>query len=114
MALLAVTPLSTVYLRGIAGLPERLSSFVTPALLLAVPLPFINSIHSWLRGLLLNARMTTVIYWGMGLNLGLTTLLMIAGVLIQSPSAGTAVTALTAAFLAEVYYLRRAGGALFR
>jgi hypothetical protein len=113
MALLALTPLSGAYLRWVAGLPEQLSLFVIPGLLLALPIPFINSIHSWMRGLLMARRMTTVIYWGMGLNLLLTALLMIAGVLVEGPGAATAVIALTAAFLAELYYLRRSGHAAF-
>jgi hypothetical protein len=113
MAFLALTPLSAAYLRSVAGLPDSLSRFVIPGLLLAVPIPFINSIHSWMRGLLMAGRMTTVIYWGMGLNLLLTAVLMMAGVLVEAPGAATAVIALTAAFLAELYYLRKSGHEAF-
>jgi len=110
MALLALSPLSALYLRHVAGLPDDLARLVLPGLILSVPVPYINAIHSWLRGLLLVARSTTVIYRGMGLNLVLTVALMAAGVLLQSPGAPSAVIALTLAFLAEIYYLRRSRG----
>ncbi len=108
LALLAFTPLSGFYLRYLAGLPDDLARFVVPGLLLAVPIPFINAIHSWIRGLLMTARMTKAIYWGMGLNLVLTGAVMLVAVLLQGPGSASAVVALTIAFLAEIYYLRRA------
>jgi O-antigen/teichoic acid export membrane protein len=76
-------------------------------MILGLPLPYINSIHSWFRGLLMSARRTRVIYWGMGLNLGLMAALIIIGVILHTPGAGTAVMALTLSFLAELFYLRR-------
>jgi hypothetical protein len=106
MALLVVTPLFRVYLRYVAGLPDRLARFVIPAMILALPLPCINSIHSWFRGQLMAVRRTRVIYWGMGINLALTAVLVFAGVLLHTPGAGCAVIALMLAFLAELYYLR--------
>lgn len=109
MGLLAITPLCMAYLSYVAGLPDYLSRFVVPGLILAVPLAHISAIHSWMRGLLMTARKTTVIYWGMGVNLLLMMLLIILGATIQGPGAPTAVIALTASFLAELYYLRKAG-----
>jgi hypothetical protein len=111
MALLVLTPLFRVYLKQVAGLPDRLARFVVPAMLLALPLPFINSIHSWFRGQLMAARRTRDIYWGMGLNLALMAVLVVAGVLLQTPGAGCATIALVLAFLAELYYLRSRVGA---
>ncbi len=107
MALLVLTPLFGLYLKYVAGLPPRLAQFVIPAMILALPLPYINSVHSWFRGLLMSTRRTRVIYWGMGLNLGLMAALIIAGALLNTDGAGTAVVALTLSFLAEVFYLRR-------
>jgi len=107
MALLVLTPLAGMYLHSVAGLPEALSEFVVPGLLLSVPLPFISAVHSWLRGALMSARRTHVIYWGMGVNLLLMIGLMTLGGIIQGPGSQTAVVALTAAFLAELYYLFR-------
>jgi hypothetical protein len=52
--------------------------------------------------------MTGVIYWGIWINLAVTCLLLALGVLLGAPGAPTAVMVLTIAFLAEIYYLRRA------
>jgi progressive ankylosis protein len=112
MLLVVATPLSTLYVRHIAGLPENLSRFVMPAVLFALALPFINSIHSWLRGLLMAAHSTKVIYWGMGLNLAVTAALVLIGGLLQAPGAQAAVVAFTAAFVTEILFLRKAGRAV--
>lgn len=106
MAVFSVTPLLGVYLRYGAGLPERLARFVVPGLLLTIALPYINSFHSWIRGQLMAARLTRVIYWGMGLNLAVITLLVAGGVFLQANGSGTAAIALIFSFGAEVYYLR--------
>jgi hypothetical protein len=108
MLLLAATPLLDLYLRYIAGLPAHLSRYVIPGMLLGLALPFINSIHSWLRGLLVAAHATSAVYWGMGLNLAVTAALVIAGVFFRTPGTATAAAALTAAFTSEIYYMRRA------
>ena len=106
MLLLVATPLISLYLRYLAGLPDRLAHFVTPGLLLFVPMPFINSMHSWYRGLLMAARKTEVIYWGMGINLALTGALVFAGVLLRFPGIEAAAVSLIVALLVELYYLR--------
>lgn len=106
MLLLVATPLVDIYLRYLAGIPDLLAHFVTPGLLLFVPLPFINSVHSWYRGLLMSVRKTEVIYWGMGINLALTGVLVFAGVLLGLPGIEAAVLSLDAALLVELYYLR--------
>ncbi len=107
MALLTLTPLIGLYLRYLAGLPDTLSRFVIPALVLALPLPFINSIHSWFRGCFMSVRRTRVIYWGMGLNLLVMAVLVGAGVLFRAPGSPAAAVALMASFLVEIFYLRR-------
>ncbi len=112
MGLLAVTPLSDLYLRYLAGLPDRLTHFVIPAIVLGLPLPYINSIHSWFRGCLMFERRTRVIYWGMGLNLVVMGILVAAGVVLHAPGAPVAAIALIAAFLIEVLYLRTRVGRL--
>ena len=110
MVLVVATPLIDLYISRVAGLPASLSRYVLPATLLGVGLPFMNSIHSWLRGLLLAAHCTNTIYWGMGLNLVVTAVVVVGGVLLQARGAETAVIALTAALVAEIYYLRKARG----
>ena len=112
MVLVVATPLLDLYISHVAGLPENLSRYVFPATALGLGLPFINSIHSWLRGLLLAAHSTNTIYWGMGLNLAVTAVMVVGGVLVNAPGAETAVIALTTAFIVEIYYLRKARGAV--
>ena len=110
MVLVAATPLIDLYVSLVAGLPPSLSRYVLPATLLGVGLPFITSIHSWMRGLLLAAHSTNTIYWGMGLNLVVTAIIVVGGVLMHARGAETAVIALTVALVAEIYYLRKARG----
>ncbi len=107
MLFLAATPLIRVYLRHVAGLPDSLSGFVVPGMILSVAVPWINSGHSWFRGLLMAARRTRVIYLGMGLNLALMAVMVTVGVLLQTPGAPAAVLALTLALVAEVIFLSR-------
>jgi progressive ankylosis protein len=106
-ALLAATPLLGLYLRYVAGIPDSLALFVKPAILLAVLLPVINSVHSWFRGLLMYSRKTRVIYWGMGLNLAITAALVFAGVALRAPGAATGIVALTGALIVEILYLKK-------
>ena len=114
MLLLVVTPLSDLYLRTVAGLPAHLSRYVLPGLVFGLALPFINSVHSWLRGLLVAAHATRSVYWGMGLNLALTSSAVIGGVFFQTPGITTAMIGLTAAYMMEVYYLHKARSAVVR
>ena len=106
LALVAFTPLLNLYLRYPAGLPERLSRFVVPGLCIGIIIPLVNSLHSWFRGLLMAARSTNVIYWGMGLNLIVTALLILASVSLRAHGVEAAVLALTLALFAEIIYLR--------
>ncbi len=112
MLLVVATPLSSLYIRHVAGLPPHLSRFVAPSLVLGLAFPFINSFHSWLRGLLMAAHSTKIIYWGMGVNLAATAILVLAGTLLHTPGTETAVLAMTLAFVAEILFLRRAGRTL--
>jgi hypothetical protein len=112
MMLVVATPLAGLYIHYVAGLPEHLSRFVAPAVMVGLAFPFINSIHSWLRGLLMAAHSTKTVYWGMGLNLAVTAILVISGALVHAPGAVTAIISLTAALIAEILYLRKAGRAL--
>jgi hypothetical protein len=111
MLVMVATPLLRYYIFYVAGLPAHLARFVFPAVVLALAFPLFNSIHSWLRGMLMAAHSTKVIYWGMGLNLAVTAALVLAGAIIHTPGAQTAVVALIAALIAEIVFLRRAGRA---
>ena len=106
MAFFTLTPILGLYLKHVAGLPVHLFRFVLPGIVLTISLPFINAIHSWNRGLLMAARLTGVIYWGMGISLAFIIVLVLIGVQLNLPGIATAAIALTASFLVEIYYLR--------
>jgi len=108
MTILVITPLADLYLRYVAGLTPLLTGFVIPGLLLSLAFPMIHSFHSWYRGVLMAVGMTGAIYWGMGINLVVTCLLILLGVALGTPGTPTAVVVLTIALLAELYYLHRA------
>ncbi len=105
LGFLAGTPLIGAYLRIFAGLPESIGNFVRPALLLSAVLPFISAWHSWYRGLLMSARLTRDVYWGMGINLGFLALLLSAGALFQAPGVETAAVSLALALVVEIAFL---------
>jgi hypothetical protein len=106
LAIVALTPAVDLYLRYLAGLPDRLARFVVPGLVLGAAIPFLNAWHSWFRGLLMAARSTPVIYRGMGVNLAVMGAAIAGGVVFQTPGVITAVAALIVSFAAEIAYLR--------
>jgi len=65
----------------------------------------LQAIQSWQRGVLMAGRATGHVYWGMGLNLVVTVLVIGLGVLWQTPGTPTAAIALTAGMAAELVYL---------
>ena len=107
LLILTASPLLTLYLRYLAGLPDSLLRFVVPGLLLGVFIPLVNSIHSWYRGLLMVGRLTGVIYWSMAVGLLVAALIIFVGVRLRAPGVATGVTAMIASMLAEIYYLRK-------
>jgi progressive ankylosis protein len=107
LLILTASPLLTLYLRYLAGLPDSLSRFVVPGLVLGVFIPLVNSMHSWYRGLLMVGRLTGVIYWSMALGLVVAALVIFVGVKLRAPGVATGVTAMIASMLAEIYYLRK-------
>jgi progressive ankylosis protein len=109
LALLALTasPLLSLHLRYVAGLPDSLLRFALPGLVLGVFIPLVNSIHSWYRGLLMVGRLTGVIYRSMALGLLVAALVIFGGVKLNAPGVATGVIAMIASMLAEIYYLRK-------
>lgn len=105
MALLAFTPLIGLYLRFVTGLGDDLIPFVIPGAMVAILVPGIHAVQSWLRGLLMVAEVTADVYWGMGLNLLLTAIGVAVGVWLGTPGVSTAAAVLAVAMLAETAYL---------
>jgi len=106
MALFVFTPLIGVYLLGIIRVSPELIVFILPGVIAGLLIPALHTGQSWFRGLLLEAKETDNIYWGMGVNLIFTALVLGIGVLLQAPGAPTAAIALSIGMVAEIVYLK--------
>lgn len=105
LALVAFTPLLSLYLLYITGVTPELAAFILPGVTFGLLVPALQAIQSWQRGVLMAGQSTGHVYWGMGLNLVVTTLVISLGVWQQTPGAPTAAIALTAGMAAELVYL---------
>lgn len=105
LALIAFTPLVDHYLREILNVSPELARSVVPGLRVALLLPGLTALQSWLRGLLMRREATASIYQAMGLNLAVTGAVVVLGVILRPPGVQMAFVALTVAMLAEVAFL---------
>jgi hypothetical protein len=105
LALIAFTPLADFYLQEIAGVSAGLTGFIVPGLHAALLLPGLTALQSWLRALLMKGDATATIYKAMALNLIVTGLVLVAGVLLDTPGIQMAALALTVAMLGELGFL---------
>lgn len=102
--LMALTPLASLYCSAL-GVPNELHALVRSGILWAVLLPFLASVSSYLRGVLVAYQQTMAVYWGMALGLLVQAGALAAGVLAQQPPIQTAAVAFTLAGVAETAYL---------
>jgi hypothetical protein len=107
LGLIAFTPVIDYYLSEIAGVSSELASSVVPGLRAALLLPGLTALQSWLRALLIKGDATTSIYQAMGLNLAITTVVLVVGILLEAPGIQMAAVALSVAMLAELAFLGR-------
>ena len=107
LACIAFTPLVDIYLSDIAGVSSELADFIIPGVRAALLIPGLTTLQSWLRALLMKGEATTSIYQAMGINLLVTALALIAGVVLNAPGIQMAAVALTVAMLAELGFLRQ-------
>lgn len=105
LALVAFTPLLTLYLLYVTGVTPELAVFILPGVMFGLLVPALQAIQSWQRGVLMAGHVTGQVYWGMGLNLVVTVLVIGLGVWQQTVGAPTAAIALTAGMAAELAYL---------
>jgi hypothetical protein len=107
LAFIAFTPLVHIYLTDIAGVSSELAGFIVPGVRAALLIPGLTTLQSWLRALLMKGEATTSIYQAMGINLLVTALAVITGVILNAPGIQMAAVALTVAMLAELVFLRQ-------
>ena len=104
---LAFTPLLEWHLRSIIGLEASLRGFVRTGVQLALLLPAFTALTSWLRGMMVAAQSTDVVYRGMLINVLVNGAGLGLGVIFGLPGIPVAALALTLAILAEYGYLLR-------
>ena len=106
LLIVAFTPLGPWWQRQIAGLSEELTAFAVPALQLAVLLPVLAVVQSWLRGVLITGQATGAIARATVLNLFvLMAVLLAGGRLGWLPGASVAPIALTASQVAGLLWM---------
>ena len=106
-ALLAFTPLIDMHLQAVIGLAPELRGFVRTGIQIALVLPAISALTSWMRGRIVAAGSTSRVYRGMLANLVLNCGILLAGVLLDAPGVPLAAVALTLANAGEYLYLQR-------
>jgi ABC-type uncharacterized transport system permease subunit len=89
----------------VTGVTPELARYIVPGVMVGVFIPALHAIENWLRGVLMMGKATGDIYWGMGLNLLVTALVLGIGVLWQASGVPAAAMALTAGMIAEAIYL---------
>ncbi|MFN2138094.1 MAG: hypothetical protein ACK2UK_19215 [Candidatus Promineifilaceae bacterium] len=105
MALFVLTPLSAFYIFVVQDMTPLTGELARSNLALFLLFPALTVFISWLRGLLIKQRVTSQVNLGMAINLVVTGLLLLAGVLMQRPGLPTAAIALNLAAFCEVLYL---------
>ncbi|MCS6919094.1 MAG: hypothetical protein NZM28_04935 [Fimbriimonadales bacterium] len=115
LALLAFTPLTGLFTERLLALQAELSAPVAFGFQLCLLLPALTAYGSYLRGALIHAKRTPVVYKGMALNLAVNALGLLAGVLLArawgassvQASLLVGVAAFQLAAMAETVYLLR-------
>jgi len=105
IALVVFSPLIMLYLLYVTAVSTELVTFIVPGVIAGLLIPALHALQSWLRGVLMVAKITGDIYWGMGVNLLATGLGLGTGILWQAPGAPTAAVALSLGMVAEIIYL---------
>ena len=113
LTLFVVSPLLGLYLETALAVPERLLPYVLPGLLAGLLIPCLQTLQAWFRGVLMTARATQHIYWGMGIALATTFVVVVLAVFTQADGVVSCAIALAVGMVLEsVYLARRARRAL--
>ncbi len=105
MMALALTPLINIYLFGVQDTTDAVAAMAKAGIILFIPLPALAILISWIRGLLIDARVTRIVNGGMFINVSITAFILFMGVRYQWPGINSAAIALTVAAAAELVYL---------
>jgi len=105
LALVTFSPLLLMYLLYVTGVTPALAAFIMPGAMVGLLVPVLQGIQSWQRGVLMTGNATGHVYWGMGLNLVVTALVIALGIVWQAPGVPAAAAALTLGMTIELVYL---------
>lgn len=105
MALFVFSPLARWYIFQVQDMTQMVGEMALSSLSLFLFFPGMAVIISWLRGLLIQSRHTRYVNIGMGINLSITALALVIGVMQQWPGLAAAAVALNFASAGEVAYL---------
>ncbi len=105
LAATVFTPLISLYLFYVTAVTPELARFIIPGATAGLFIPVLQGVQSWFRGVLMVAKVTGDIYWGMGINLMATGGALWAGVLWQAPGAPVAAVALSVGMVVEMLFL---------
>lgn len=105
LALFTLTPLSSWYLFTLQDMTPTVGGLAQQSLIFFVLFPGLTTIAFWLRGMLIQKRMTRDVNVAMVINMAITAVLLSMGLAQRLPGLPTAAMALNAALLAEIAYL---------
>lgn len=105
MILFILTPLSGFYIFVVQDMTADVGALAQSTLRLYLLFPGLTVLGMWLRGILIHGRHTQEVNVAMGVNLGVTAVVLWLGVQQRWPGLPTAAAALNLALLAEILYL---------
>lgn len=105
MALFITTPLSAFYIYVIQDMEPLVGALTKSSLVFFLLFPGLTVFVSWLRGLLIKEGVTREVNIGMAINLAVTAVVLILGVINNLPGLSTAAVALNIAVFCEVLFL---------
>lgn len=111
LAALCFTPLGRMWFESVIGLEPELVELCSAAIFFALPLPAITAFQSWFTGALVHHRRTRAITEAVGLYLGVSSALLVAGALLDPfPGIHFALVAFVAGAIAQTVWLSRRSG----
>jgi hypothetical protein len=105
LALLSFTPLTHFYLQKVIQLRSELFPYVESGLRWCLLIPALTAFGFWARGILVAVGATSSVYWGMGVNLIVNSMLLGIGVMLHLPSMALSAGAFTCAATTEYFFL---------
>ncbi len=105
MLLFIVTPLAGFYVFVVQDMTSIVGGLVNSSVVYFLLFPALATIISWLRGLLINKRVTKAVNMGMAINVMITAVVLVLGLTNQWAGIPTAALALNLAAVGEILYL---------